>query len=62
MTILFAHNGPYGCMSIDTVAASDVIASSCAVLRPCYVVLVAPCPIDDDDTLLSFPPTTVHWY
>ena len=30
--------------SIDIVAASDVIASSCAGWRPCCVVLVASCP------------------
>ena len=28
--VIFAHNGPYGDIRIDTAAAGDVIASLCA--------------------------------
>ena len=52
--VLANNNWPYRGMSIPL--ARDVIASSCAGKRPCFVVLVAFCPtrrrsptIDDSD-------------
>ena len=38
---------------VDTIAASDVTASSCAIQRPCCVALVASCPTPGRATKLD---------